>query len=142
MKNKYNNKHCYIGDIQFHSLLERDCYLWVKAFLKRYDLLDAIMIKTQFRIPIIKTKNSRSSYVADIYLYQKDEDPELHTGLILDAKGFRTVAFKQKKIMVKSIIGLDIHEVKNASNIKDCLDKWLDQKNIKPIGDTSEKHIT
>ncbi|MGL5712323.1 MAG: DUF1064 domain-containing protein [Paraclostridium sp.] len=121
--NKYRNIKCSLGTLKFDSILERNTYIWLSAFLKTKNLSDTIHLELQKRIPIIVNKSyGRISYVADFYLTRTDKEC---TPLIIDAKGCKTVAYKQKKILLKSIHGMDIYEVKTAEDTKKALDMWM-----------------
>lgn len=120
---KYGNKFCTLGDLKFHSLLERKMYSLIKRFIDNR-LEYNIQLSLQKTIILID-KPKKIKYIADFYLEMDGREP-----LIIDAKGIQTPIFTMKKRIAESI-GINIHVVYKENELVKKLYNWIGVVNEK-----------
>lgn len=129
---KYGNRFCTYKGIKFHSQLERELYLWLKILINRSSIANLIEVVLQRKISLINNKpHGRISYVADYYVYHKDNGiNDMNLALILDAKGIVTTLFSHKRILAKSIHDIDIICVNSKFKLTKAFQKWVSKYEV------------
>ena len=120
MYRKYRNKKVEYEGLVFDSIKEKKRYCELQLLQRQgvisdlrlqvaYELLPAIYEEITIQLKT-KTKTQRklvqraTTYVAD-FVYVKDGKT-----IVEDTKGFRTKEYELKKKMMRSLLGIEIHE--------------------------------
>lgn len=114
-KNKYGNKITYVGNIRFDSKKESERYLELLILVKAKKITD---LKLQYAFELVGSEllageirvKEAIKYVCDFYYY----DVEKKRMVVEDVKSAYTSKLKEyrnKKHLMKSLLGLDIIEV-------------------------------
>ncbi|MGL5715769.1 MAG: hypothetical protein ACRCX2_22290 [Paraclostridium sp.] len=130
---KFRNKECFLGEIKFHSILERTLYLYIKSFLKAHEEYEVYL---QYRIQIVpkNSVNRAINYIADYFVCRKkdhelmDKEEMVKNGLILDAKGLITPVFANKRTMLYHVYGATVHMVKTPNDVVVLLRKYIGER--------------
>lgn len=94
--NKYNNKTAYAGSIKFHSIKERDHYLYLKD-LEKKGLIYCLELQPVYELKINGVKICK--YIAD-FTYKV---MATHDRKVVDVKGYKTAIYKLKAKMFRAI---------------------------------------